>query len=276
MKFQRHLLSKRPLPQGYSAPSANIENCDVPIFQLGGGPVDLQRNQDNFPERFSIQARLKPIIYEPDEAILVTLQTQGQTLTPYQLYRPEKLMERYGCLRSLEIHFENFLSKEMREIPLKEERTLIYKKDFINQTASPISSVYEIQGGRGVMTPPGVSGKQALWAYGGYYQEGCQLQEIEQLLFTPTREQSKTILHMSRVSNWHTKEHEVVFINPLEKSQKLSLLGEIEEGATKFEAFRGLDETGKAHFVVYQSFAIYQQDRLSDLVKIDFRKEKLS
>jgi hypothetical protein len=133
---------------------------------------------------------------------------------------------------------------------------------------------YEIQGGKGVMNPPGVPGKQALWAYGGYYQPGCQLYEIEQLVFTPGREQNKTILHMSRISNWHTSEHEVVSVDTLEKSQKLSLLGELEGGAAKFAVLLGVDDSGQEHFVTYQSFAVQQQDRLSDLVKIAFRKEK--
>lgn len=79
---------------------------------------------------------------------------------------------------------------------------------------------------------------------------------------------------MSRISNWHLKEHEAVFVDSFNRSQKLSLLGEIEEGAAKFEVLKGIDENGDKHFVVYQSFAVHQRDRLSDLITIDFRKEK--
>ena len=272
MRFQRHLTTRRPLPMGYLAPFTGEENCDQALFRLGGGPVEFETDKEGCLERISVQGRLNPIIYEPKQPIKAIVNSQGQDWEPYELYKANKVLEKYGCLEAFEIHFERFLTRDIGA-EFRPSSPVLYRKEFEVQKESRCVLKQEIQDGRCVMKPPGVAGKQALWAYGGYYQTGCGLHEIEQIVFTPTRDHDKTSLHLSRLSSWHTKDREVVWINPLEDAQKLSVLGDIEQGAATFDWFQGGDEEGNTCSVLYRSFAVYQRDRLSDLVEIKLYKE---
>ena len=274
MRFQRHLTTRRSLPMGHSAPPTGEENCDQALFRLGGGPVEFETYKEGGLERISVQGRLKPIVYEPKQPIKAIVNSQGKDWEPYELYRDNKSMERYSCLQAFEIHFERFLTRDIGE-EFRPCSPVLYRKEFAVQTESRCVLKQEILCGKSIMTPPGVAGKQALWSYGGYYQPGCGLHEIEQIVFTPMRDHDKTGLHLSRLSSWHTKDHDIVWINPLESGQKLSVLGDIEQGSATFDWFQGSDEKGDSCSVPYRSFAVYQRDRLSDLVEIEFYKEKI-
>ncbi|RZI46568.1 hypothetical protein [Candidatus Finniella inopinata] len=272
MRFQRHLAPRRALPRGYSAPFTGEENFDQAVFRLGGGPVEFETDKEGCLERISVQGRLRPIVYAPKGPIHAIVQNQGKDCEPYELYKANKALERYGSLQSFEIHFERFLTQGLGE-EFRPLSSLLIRKEFKVQAESPCVLKQEILMGQSVMTPPGTMGKKALWAYGGYYQPGCGLSEIEQIVFTPMREHEKTGLHLSRLSSWHTKDHDIVWVNPLEERQKFSLLGDIEQGAATFDWFQGSDEQGNACSVRYQSFAVYQRDRLSDLVEMEFYRE---
>ena len=273
MRFHRNLISKRPLPVGYLAGSTDNENSDQAIFQLGGKFVGFETDQEGVLERISVQARLKPIVYEPESPINAVINIQGKALESYELYTANKILERYGCLKAFEIHFERFLTKDISE-EFKPESSILYNKQFAVQTEPTCILKQEILDGKNVVTPPGISGKQALWAYGGYYQPGCALNEVEQIVFTPVREHNKTGLHLSRISSWHTKDHDIVWLFPFDHRKNFSVLGDIEQGLAKFKWIQGRDEEGAECSVTYRSFAVYQRDRMSDLIEIDFYKEK--
>ncbi len=273
MNFKRPLTTSRPLPQGYFATSTEDVNTDKAYFKIGSKIRVTEQIDQDLPKRLKVQARLVPLIYSPEQILTASLTSQHQHWHPYRLYQKDRLMERYSCLSALEIHLERLLTPNIPEAPL-EIFPQVYRKEFSVQTTGPCTLIHEVREGKPVMVPPGIPGKQPLWSYGGYYQLGCNLHEIEQILFTPSREQDKTILQLSRISSWHTKNHEIVFIDPLEDKQKLTLVGEIEKGHISFHWFQGVDEQGEVHQTCYRSFAIHQQDRLSEVVEIEFQKEE--
>ncbi len=272
MTFKRSFGISRPLPQGYHAPSTEDVNTEQASFEIGKRVKVFESFEDFSPDRLVIQGRLKPILHTPTQTIHAYFTMANQRFHPYPLYQKDKLMERYGCLKAIEIHLERILFPVMTK-DFKIDHPQIYQKKFSVQTEESCVLTHEMRDGKWVMSPPGIVGKQPLWCYGGFYQPGCQLHEIEQIVFTPTREQDKTILHLSRISSWHTKGHEVAFIDPLEENQKLSLVGEIEKGHITFKWFQGMDEKGVPYQNHYQSFLIHQKDRLSDVVEIHFRKK---
>lgn len=274
MKFQRHIKTKRPWPKGFSSSFENYGNKDPACFQLGGGEIDFELHDKDFPERFSMQGRIKPVLFQPQESIYAILWTKDKKWDPYKLYQNHKLMEKHSQLEAMEVHFERFLTPSLPENFINLSK-VIFCKNFIVQKDGPCTLKQEIYQGKYILNPPGIGGKQPLWAYGGYYQSGCALHEIEQIVFTLTKEQSQTIIHPSRISNWNTKDHEIELINPLTLQQKLSLQGNFEQGHSILKILGGYTETGEEIFITYRSYAVHQKDRLSDLLEIEFEKEKV-
>jgi hypothetical protein len=275
MRFQRCLKWPRPLPRGYYAMQTDRINTDQPTFQIGGNTdLPMTGNQSiQLPEFLKVKARINPIKHQGEDVPAV-VERLGPTIKPYSIYQ-EHIDYQY---QAIQLVFENFLSKI--EI-LGPESPVLLEKAFVVQSQGSCVLKQDVVDRKLIITPPGKENGQPLWGYGGYYQVGCDLKQIEQIFFTPMIESSKTAVHLTKASSWVAKsvlpsavhqKPEIKFMDEIKDEGMLNLVGEIEQGQASFSLPIGVDETGAVHKQTYQSVSIQQEDALTPFVEIIFKK----
>lgn len=131
-------------------------------------------------------------------------------------------------------------------------------------------------------TPSGQLNQYPLWAYGGYYQPGCRLEDVEQTVFTlslNTAQSSPVARALIReISFWKKTpivfdKWRVAFQAPLTPRHQLSLGDEITQGFVTCQFQMGCDERGTPWRQGYRSYQFEQKSSWGNLVLIRFKKE---
>lgn len=271
-----YLKPRRPFPTGYTAMSTERINHDLPTFQIG--TVASASNPSPFamqlPEKLTVKAKLNPIKGDAKTTEII-MYRQHQGFTPCKLYESNKEIGINGCYESLQILFEAVLDKTLSDDVTVTNTSILFEKRFVTQGNITHAIHQNLVDKKVITTPPGMENGQPVWGYGGYYKESCTLDQIEQILFVPFINGTKTDVSLARASVW-TKEgttsHPRAVL--MENVNFTSLAGDIETGQVVLQLTTGIDENGAHLGQEYTSIAFQQNDPNIPYIEITFKKGK--
>ena len=276
MSFDRGLnsIQVKPYPKGYVAPTTEAVNTHLPVFDLADSDYVPEENLlPTLPDVVRLRAQLQPIPIT-DKTAHVVYERDGKALKSMPLYEVSDELGISSQLQAVQLVFSNLIEQEKDkqfcllsldnfDLVLEQEN-LIFVMNFVHQIDVKKLSATSIENEDALMiTPPGAVNANPVWGYGGYYRDGCDLHQIEQILFTITRNPPNTGVHLSRSSRVKSG---ATFVD----SSSVKNLGElIEAGAAQISLNYGVDEEGKG---VGQSYRSYRAIQNNSEIDIYFKK----
>lgn len=219
----------------------------------------------------------------------------GREYAPYRIYRgfyknhhktvALKYIDQGAVQHQGGEKFVPFSHKTFKKYKLELSKTnQIFEKKFKFQN----SGVTRVStDGASVITPPGLLKGYPLWAYGGFFQPGCSLDQIGQVLFTIVKDSERvrhTAIQVSRLGYWLGKgvqsdnrpalaEGRQVMLMEGYASQELRTLEEnIKVGDVSIELSYGKDEFRRPLRQIYESYDAECVDRVGQAYDIYFKK----
>lgn len=128
----------------------------------------------------------------------------------------------------------------------------VYQHDFITQ-----------KGGNFHRNGAAADGIYPLWGYGGYYDHGCDISQIEQIYFAVIGSKEKSDIHLTTSTSWaqqgviipqttRMRQHNIRFMDQTEHPLPLSV--SIFGGGVQMPLYLGRDDTGDEIYENYESF----------------------
>lgn len=274
MNFHHNGKSMRPFPTGYTAMSTERINHDPPNFQIGTNEpiIVLTPFTTQLPEKLTVKAKVHPI-KGADKTTEIIMYRQGRAFTPCVLYQSKKDIGEHGFYEGIQILFEAILNGICSDDIHINSSQPLFEKRFVTQGNITHTIHQNLVDKKVITTPPGTENGQPVWGYGGYYRESCTLDQIEQILFAPFINGTKTDVSLVRASVWakDTSHPNAVM---MEEMAFTNLAGDIETGQVVLQLSMGIDENGAHLGQEYTSIAFQQNDPTTPYIEIIFKKGK--
>ena len=272
MSFDRGLnsIQVKPYPKGYVAPTTETVNTHLPVFDLANGEYVPEENfVPTLPEVVRLRAQLLPILIT-DKTAHVVYERDGKALKYLSLYEVSDELGLNSQFQTVQLVFSGLIEQEKDkqfcllnldsfDLVLGQEN-LIFEMSFVSQIGVKKLSAMSVENEDALMiTPPGILNANPVWGYGGYYREGCDLHQIEQILFTITRNPPNTGVHLSRGNRVRPG---ATFVDSVSVKNLEEL---IEAGAAQISLNYGVDEEGEGVGQFYRSYQITQNNSAIDI-----------
>lgn len=281
---------------GYDPPTPEL-NEEEGIMNIGGpASCTLVEESMIIAETLILRCALRPIPL-PNDQVNVQLIAEGDVLENAALYDEESIAFGYdwesqaSCWQGIALEYTG-IGKGVKEgtpftffgktLPFGEITSAnpLYTKPFNVEQAPYQERMTTLFEGQVLRSPPGALDTQCLRGYGGYYKEGVDLEDIQQIYYHLTSTGKKTrvrLINSTTLQEQHTPpphggqvfDYTVEFIPTLCEEEYLSLPGAIAAGYGRLSVSSELG----AHS--FSSYLCEPVRGFTNLVNVWFRGDKI-
>ncbi len=276
MRLSKNLYPKRSYAPGYDPTDTAFVNTEEGVLTIGGDLIPSSADFLEFPKTIKVVAQVVPIAKEGESPQALMTHDLPTPYTPCNVYDNWGDIGSHGQWQGIQIIVRSVSGVPNPHLTGMEGR-VIFEKRFICQN-TPILMRKWIDNGQMIVDPPGISGGEPLWGYGGYYRTGCQLEDIEQIVFTLGAKGRDTTVFPTRLSQWIFQGiypwqppktgQKTIFMDSIPKEESSNLKTQIEQKGVVIAVAEGVDETGEFLERFYESYDVGPLDTVSNTFDI--------